>query len=75
MEIVDVMSTVAPVETREECTSDGDVMYMALADGSQRSLTVRYYADGSLDVRASWAESPRSSMAMIVVDETYDAPD
>ena len=71
-EIVDVMSIVAPVETREKCTSDGMVVFRALADGSQRSLKVRYYEDGSLDVRASWAESPSASMAMIVVDETYE---
>ena len=70
--IVDVMSVIAPVGIREETTSGGEVVFEALADGSQRSLTVRYYGDGSLDVRASWAESPSASMAMVVVDETYE---
>lgn len=71
-DIVEVMGVVAPVETREVTGVDGQVRFEALASGSQRELKVVYYQDGSLSVTARWAMSAGASMAMVVVDETYD---
>jgi len=70
-DIVDVMGVFAPVETREETDDDGEVRFMAVASGSRGDLKAEYRADGSLRVKALWAESVTSSMAMRVVNETY----
>lgn len=69
--IVDVMEVFAPVETREETDDDGEVRFTAVASGNRGDLKAEYRADGSLRVKALWAESAMSSMAVRVVDETH----
>lgn len=71
-EIVDVMSVLGAVETREESTGpEGQVVFTALTKDSRRLLRVQYYGDGRLEVRATWRESPAATMAMVVFDKTY----
>jgi len=69
--IVDVMEVFAPVETREETDDDGEVRFTAVASENRGDLKTEYRADGSLRVKALWAESAMSSMAVCVVDETH----
>lgn len=71
-DIVDVMGVVAPTETAEETTADGDVYFCAVAPGSSRELQVEYHSDGSLTVKALWAASASVSRAMVVVGERYE---
>lgn len=70
-DITDVMSVIAPVKETNS-SSDDDVMFAAVAAGSRRELRVKLRADGTLQVKALWAETATVLRAMVVVDETYE---